>query len=638
MPKLSLVMSIKSQSQLRLAVQAFQAGKLVEAERNATAALEDEPRSADALHLLGVIRGVQDRHEEAERFLKKATEFEKRNNFIFFNLAKSLSAQDKDEESIRWHKKALELDPRHAMSWLNYGKSLFKLNDIGGAIAAYDKAISANGNLAEAYTNKGICLRARQAFDQALPLHQVAIKLSPNSPEVWRNHGVALSDLNRHEEALNSYARAIELAPNHAEAWNNQGVALNDLRRHEEALTSYARAIEIKPNYASAWNNRGIVLAALKRHMDALECYERAIEINPAFVDAWSNLGLALSDIQRHDQALESYARAIELNPDHPEAHHNKGLLELRRHDYLSGFKNCLWRWKTKEFLSERFDSHIPRCEPGSVRGRILLRAEQGLGDEIFYCGLLPLVSNPEAKLTLSADLRLHPILKRSFPSVELIDRKDTASELIGGDYDTQADIGDLGYLLGLDKEAIQSTRKPYLIPNAEKSLQLKSSEPILRKGPICGLSWRSKNQKFGQDKSIQLPDFAPLLKTPGLSFVNLQYGDVGDEIAHTQSLNGIKIHQINQIDPFSDIDGLLSLIDACDVILTTSNVTAHLAGSIGKKGCVLIPYGQGRLWYWHHDDDFSFWYPTLKVFYQEDPHDWSSTINKAADWIKQSF
>jgi ADP-heptose:LPS heptosyltransferase len=95
-------------------------------------------------------------------------------------------------------------------------------------------------------------------------------------------------------------------------------------------------------------------------------------------------------------------------------------------------------------------------------------------------------------------------------------------------------------------------------------------------------------------------------------------------------------VHQAEGVDVFSDIDGLLALIDACHVVLTTSNVTAHLAGAIGKKAAVLLPSGKGRLWYWH-DQPQSIWYPSLSLFSQTDNGDWSDPILKASNWIRNS-
>jgi ADP-heptose:LPS heptosyltransferase len=216
------------------------------------------------------------------------------------------------------------------------------------------------------------------------------------------------------------------------------------------------------------------------------------------------------------------------------------------------------------------------------------------------------------------------------------MDRKRTDSATLEGGYDAQAPIGDLGHLLGLDKDAILRSRKPFLSADRERAAQLRNQSPFTDKKPVCGIAWRSANKQFGGEKSIALPDLAPVLNAAELSFVNLQYGSVDAEIAQARDALGVAIHQVPGLDIFNDIDGLLALIDACDFVVTTSNVTAHLAGAMGKRGCVMVPYAKGRIWYWHLQDTFSLWYPTLRVFYQEDPKSWSSTIRAVAQWVKE--
>ena len=82
--------------------------------------------------------------------------------------------------------------------------------------------------------------------------------------------------------------------------------------------------------------------------------------------------------------------------------------------------------------------------------------------------------------------------------------------------------------------------------------------------------------------------------------------------------------------------DGLLALIDACDVVITTSNVTAHLAGSIGKKAVVLVPAGKGCLWYWQGGSN-DLWYPSLTRLAQQRVGDWGGAIAAASAWLKDN-
>ena len=72
-------------------------------------------------------------------------------------------------------------------------------------------------------------------------------------------------------------------------------------------------------------------------------------------------------------------------------------------------------------------------------------------------------------------------------------------------------------------------------------------------------------------------------------------------------------------------MDGLASLIQSCDFVITTSNVTAHIAGALGKKTFVLV--NPSMLWYWH-DEDQSSWYPSVNIFQKKEYKNWSVAIN----------
>jgi len=691
-----------TQRKLATAFELFQRGRLSEADLLAKQVLVLDPRTAEALHLRGVVAGLQQRHSDAEGFLLAAASLDKRNHFIHFNLAKALSEQGKNRDSLPWHRKAIELDPGREEAWLGYGLSLKELGELTAAIEAFDRALAINSRLTKAYTNKGNCLQEMGALDEALTLHNRAVELSPTLAEAWSNRGVALNDLRRHAEALASYERAIELKPDdakawsnrgvalndlrrhaealasyeraielqpdyakawsnrgvalsdlrrhdealasceqaiglkpgYAEAWSNRGVALNDLRRHEEALASYERAIELKSNYAEAWSNRGVALNDLRRHEEALASYERAIELKSNYAEAWSNRGVALNDLRRHEEALASYERAIELKPDYAEAIYSKGLLQLSHKEFLGGFENYLWRWKTRSFSSPALMTDLPLCDRTKGGESLLLWAEQGIGDEIFYAGLLAQALERFSSIRLVADRRLHLTLSRSFPTITLFERGQTLKPESLKGMDSQAPIGNLAYVLGLDSEAILSTRGPFLVADRERRDELRLLAPFSNGKTICGLAWKSHNKDFGEEKSIGLEQLEPILTNTRLEFVNLQYGDVDADIQKVRDRFDVKIHQIKGVDAHNDIDGLLALIDACDIVVTTSNVTAHLAGSIGRRGCVFVPLAKGRIWYWHPGDVDSFWYPGLKVFHQRDMRDWTDTIRQATTWI----
>ncbi|MFM7706952.1 MAG: hypothetical protein ACKO9D_02850, partial [Gammaproteobacteria bacterium] len=237
--------------------------------------------------------------------------------------------------------------------------------------------------------------------------------------------------------------------------------------------------------------------------------------------------------------------------------------------------------------------------------------------------------------VTLSADKRLHALFARSFPQIRLLDRAVTIRSSIDSGYDAQAPIGDLGYLLRMDAAAIAASRKVYLKTDERRREEMRAKVAALGGRRVCGIAWRSANRKFSEAKSVDLMKLRALLETPDTVFVNLQYGAVDAELAALHDKTGLRIHRIEGLDVREDIDGLAALIDVCDAVVTTSNVTVHMAGALGKPGAVLVPHAKGRPWYWHEGDARSLWYPSLGLFCQDEPSDWSRPIAACTRWLQ---
>ena len=111
------------------------------------------------------------------------------------------------------------------------------------------------------------------------------------------------------------------------------------------------------------------------------------------------------------------------------------------------------------------------------------------------------------------------------------------------------------------------------------------------------------------------------------IDYIDLQYGETIQEKNRIKSQFGTDIISVDFIDKFNDIDGLAALVNACDFIITTSNVTAHIAGALGKKTFLLVPFNQGRIWYWHDSINKSLWYPSVSIYRQTKNGDWTVPI-----------
>jgi len=211
---------------------------------------------------------------------------------------------------------------------------------------------------------------------------------------------------------------------------------------------------------------------------------------------------------------------------------------------------------------------------------------------------------------------------------VELQKQLDT---LHPADYDFQAPLGSLGRWLRRSFDCFPR-HQGYLKPDPGRVAAYRSRlRERARGASLCvGISWTSANKDFGQDKSTGLADWQGLLRTPGCSFVNLQYGDTAAERAAAEKLAGVRIEHLADLDLYMDLDGLAALCAACDLVITVSNVTVHVAGAVGCPAWLVLPRFNGRLWYWFLDRTDSPWYPSVRIFDQL-PGGWRETLDAMA-------
>jgi ADP-heptose:LPS heptosyltransferase len=76
-----------------------------------------------------------------------------------------------------------------------------------------------------------------------------------------------------------------------------------------------------------------------------------------------------------------------------------------------------------------------------------------------------------------------------------------------------------------------------------------------------------------------------------------------------------------------TDLNETAALIDCLDLVITVDTSIAHLAGAMGKRAWLLL--SDNADWRWFMDTESSPWYPTIKIFRQDQLGDWSSVLKK---------
>ena len=580
---------------LRGAVGLHQQGKLTEAEQLYIKVLQADAKQFDALHLLGLLK-----HQRGD------------------------SAQ-----ALPLIEAALKANPKSLEALLNYGGVLSMMNRHADALASYDRALALKPRRADVQYNRGNALMALGRHAEALTSYDRALALNPSDPLTLYNRATALAELNRPEEALAAYDKILALTPKHPDALINRGKALKNLNRNEEALACFDQALKLRPDEVLAVVNRGLALFALDRPEEALAAYDHALALIPDDIDLLINRGVAYFRLNRHEEALACYDRVFALAPEDADAHWNASLARLVTGDFARGWKDYEWRWQSADFPAKPRDFPQPHWNGEYVKGTLLAWGEQGLGDEILYGSMIPDLAGHADAVLLEVDPRLVQLFARSFPDVRVIGRGERIPENIT----VQSSLASLGQYLRPGLEAFPWREHGYLSADAERTADLR--QRLSPNGEtVVGLSWVSKNPATGKFKTARLSDFEPVLRLPGCRLIDLQYGDTRTEREAVQQAIGLTIERLDDIDNTNDLDGLAALIAACDLVVTVSNTTAHLAGALGKPTWVFVPNLQGRIWYWFKDQTDSPWYPQVHIKRQERGQSWAEVIASAAGEI----
>ena len=601
----------------------FELRKLNEAELVLRKAIKMDPNFYNTNLNLGIVLKALNKLEEAEKYTLIAIKINPVYAGSYINLGSILKGLGRLKEAEINTRKAIELNCNYADAYYNLGGILIDLERFDEAKKYTNKAIELNPNYADAFLNLGNINKAQEKLEEAEVCTRKSIELNPNYGVSYYNLSGILIELNRFEEAKKYTNKAIELNPNYADAFLNLGNINKAQGKLEEAEVCTRKAIELNCNYADAYYNLGGILIDLERFDEAKKYTNKAIELNPNYADAFLNLGNIMIHQDKINEAEDFTRKAIELNPISEQAKLNLALILLKTSKFKEGLELYESRWKLKN-IKKPFTATKPEWSI-EKRGRVLLWAEQGIGDEILFASMIPEINSLVDQLIVHIDERLVPLFKRSFNKEIIYSYKKKTIDK--DEYDYQISMGSIIKELRENKENFRIGKKAYLKVN--------ESQTKLFRDKICkddnskkivGISWISKSQK-NKNKSISLEKLILSINSPNCRFLNLQYGDTFEEVNDLKSKHKIDIIELEEVDKFSDIDSLASLTNACDIVVTIENITFALAGGLGIESKILL--SQNCLWFNGQNELKSYWFKNQALFRKSTLCGWDEALKE---------
>ena len=518
---------------------------------------------------------------------------------------------------------------------INDAKSYFHKGDYKNALITCDTILKMDTNHIDALNMTAIILIQSKKFEVAIIILDKLISLSKKNSIYYYNRALAYRGLNNLEKSQENYQLSIKQDPNSIPSIINLGNLFQEQERHEEAIIQYKKAIMINPNDEKIYNNLGLSYFGMNLYENALEEYRKAINLNPKYEEAIFGLGNSYDMIGNPGEAMKELNRVIAINPNHARAFFNLAMIQLALGNFMDGWKNYGWRFK-EEINRESVlaNLNIPLWDQSKKIQNILVIAEQGVGDQILFYSLLNELLDFNLSVTVMIEYKLLSLFQRSMPKIQFIERGIKIDE---AEFDAYIPMCDLGKMFRKELSDFEKVKDHYLYANEQKinAIKIKMSKNKLK----CGISWKSNNAIMGKGKSFELEFLEPLLKNQNIQFINLQYGDVNHDLSHIKNKYQTDILDTSDIDNYEDIEGLAALIDSCDIIVTSSNSNAHLAGALGKETYLILPKASSLIWYWEHKmDKISQWYKSINIFNQTITNQWEDPISKITKIIEKKY
>ena len=398
-----------------------------------------------------------------------------------------------------------------------------------------------------------------------------------------------------------------------------EGAELHDQGRYDEALMLYDDALVSWPTLALIWNNRGNTLLEMGLFEQAIKSYQQALELAPTLHDSRIALASCLQARGDLQQALDACLHVLKADPEHAEAHWNYSLLLLLQDDYAAGFREYEWRWKKRHFTSPQREFAAPRWYGGSLIGKtILVHAEQGFGDTLQFCRYLRQLQEHGARVIFECHAPLVRLMEQMSPEIVVVTFGATLP-----DFDCHTPLLSLPYLFGTTLVSVPS-ELPYLHPPCDRLLFWQSLFTENNQKRI-GLCWAGK-QYPDPRRSCPVEQLQPLARLSGLDWYSLQVGGQGGR-------PDFPITDLTML--IQDFADTAALISRLDLVITIDTAVAHLAGALGKETWVLVPFAPD--WRWGLQRDTCPWYyPTMRVFRQQEQDDWESVVRHLVECLEQ--
>jgi tetratricopeptide (TPR) repeat protein len=533
-------------------------------------------------------------------------------------LARACLESGKFDDSVGWASLAIKTEPRpDYLSTL--GAALSALGRRDEAIQAFDKAVQLKPDESGLWRQMGAALVDAERTGDALLCFQHALALDPGDGESAYRAGALLRESGRFDEALACFDRSARLRPDHAPTFAKRGSVRGSLKRYEQAIDDYEVAIRLDPNDVETCCNMGNAFRALGRLDNALAWYDRSLAL-ATHIGVAINRALTLLDLGRFLEARAAYLRAMSIDSKDPLLIWNLSLFQLLLGDFEAGWRGREARWEAGVTHGyPRLDTPMWIGEEAIAGKTVVVCQDEGVGDVIQFARYIPMLAARGARVILAVNQELCRLLSRLDGVSHCLPRKEG---MVVPPFDFHVAIDSLPLAFGTRLDTIPAGRD-YLPPPEPDRVQAWDDRLGRHDRLRVGLVW-SGNPRHGNDhnRSLSLQTLSKILDVDA-AFVSLQKNPRPDDAETLRQREDIVDHTAE----LTDFAETAALVSCLDLVITVDTSVAHLAGALGRPTWILLPYVPDWRWLLGRDD--SPWYPTVRLFRQDETRDYGGVLDR---------
>ena len=519
---------------------------------------------------------------------------------------------------IRHTEQVLKALPSNTQALQLKGIAHSRLKDYAQAIQVFDQAIALSPSVDALYINKAKTQNFQGKLSAAIQTCSDGLQKKPTA-RLFFARAQYYFESQQFVEACSDCKQSLHLKTDQQAAWSCLAKSCVELQSYRGAASAWLQAYKLTPDRTDILLQvvQAQLLAGLFWRAERL--LNTAAIQQPESTDVWLCRARLYREQATFDKAIYAAQHALKIDPKNTDAQWQLAQLYLLTENFEQGWPLFNAQWNRPNILvsqtpqqdSQWWQQHEPI-------ENLTLWAEQGLGDQIMFMSCLNEVDT--SQVHLQCEQRLLPLVKRSFLHLASCTSKykqPTLSQDV-----RHAPLSQLAQKVHPSSAGFNN-RGAYLVADGKKQKIWQQKLSTLAARPNVGLSWHSGNiENNAAVRSIALHQFQPLFELP-INLINLQYGDVEQEIAATSD----RVVDWPNSDNFYDIDGLAAKINALDLVISIDNVTLHLAGALGKSCFALLPYNAD--WRWFTRNNKSLWYGDNVRFYRQDKQrQWAPVID----------